>query len=108
MLSPGALAGIPAVPRFARFMHELVGFIERKRIAAMENPHAALLSERRAAASPLQGDALAFGLEGKSVSCFKAQLVTDLLGDHNAAGSVDGDGPMHDAIMEWHYTNVKW
>jgi hypothetical protein len=108
MLSPGAPAGIPAVPRFARITHDLVGLIERKRLAAMENPHAALLSERRAAAYPLQGDALAFGLEGKAVSGFKAQLVPDLLGNHNAPGFVDGDYRSHNANMKWHYANVKW
>jgi hypothetical protein len=108
MLSPGALAGTPAVPRFARFTYDLVGFIERKRFAAVENPHAALLSERCAAAYRPQGHALAFGLEGKGVSGFKAQLVPDLLGNDNAPGFVDCDSRSHNANMKWHYDNVKW
>jgi hypothetical protein len=92
MPSPGALADIPAVPLFARITHEPVGLIERKRLAAMENPHAALLLQRRAAAYRLQGDALAFGLEG----------------NNNTAGFVDGDSRGHNANMKWHYANVKW
>jgi hypothetical protein len=108
MLSPGAPADIPTVPLFARITHEPVGFIEQKRLAAMENPHAALLLQRRAAAYRLQGDALAFGLERKGVSGFKAQLVPDLLGNNNTAGFVDGDSRGHNANMKWHYANVKW
>jgi hypothetical protein len=95
MLSPGGPAGIPVVPPFARITYEPVGFIERKRLAATENPHPALLLQRRAATYRLQGDALAFGLEGKGVSGFKAQLVPDLLGNDNAAGFVDGDSRSH-------------
>jgi hypothetical protein len=108
MLSPGAPAGIPAVPLFARITYEPVGFIERKRLAATENPYSALLLQGRAATYRLQGDAPAFGLEGKGVSGFKTQLVPDLLGNDNAAGFVDGDRRIHNTIMKCHYANVKW
>src|SRR4051812_8223116 len=95
MLSLGPLARILTVPLFACVTHKPVGFIEQERLAAMENPHAALLLQRRAAVYRPQGDALAVGLEGEGVSGFKAQLVPDLLGNDNATGFVDSDGRMH-------------
>ena len=108
MLSPGAIARILAVPLFACITHELVDLIERKRLAAMKNPNAALLLQRRAAVYRPQGDTLAFGLEGKGVSGFKAQLVPDLLGNYNAASFVDSDCRTHNTIIRWLNAIVKW
>jgi hypothetical protein len=108
MLSPGALTGILTAPLFARIADKLVGFIERKRLAAMENPHAALLLQRRGAVGRPQGNTLAFRLEGKGVPGFKAQLIPDLLGNDNAASFIDGDYCIHNTIISWYYTNVKW
>ena len=108
MLSPGAVARILTVPLFACITHELVGLVERKRLAAMKNPNAALLLQRRAAVCRPQGYTLAFGLEGKGVSGFKAQLVPDLLGNNNAASFVDSDCRTHNTIIKWSNAIVKW
>jgi hypothetical protein len=68
-----------------------VGFIERKRFAAIENPHTALLLQRRAGAQGPQGKAAAFRLEGKPVTGVKAQRVAYLLGNDNPACLIDGN-----------------
>jgi hypothetical protein len=108
MLSPGAIARVLTVPLFACITHELVGLIERKRLAAMENPNAALLLQRRAAVCGPQGDTLTFGLEGKGVSGLKPQLIPDLLGNYNAASFVDSDCRTHNTIVKWFNAIVKW
>ena len=47
MPSPTALTGILAVPLLANIAHDLIGFVEREWLAAMKNPYAALLPQRR-------------------------------------------------------------
>jgi len=79
------------VALFADIVNEPVGFIERKRLAATENPYIAFLSQRRATMYGAQGNALAFRFEGKDVAGFKAQLVADDLRNDDTARFVDGN-----------------
>jgi hypothetical protein len=88
--------------------HYLIGVIERKRLSAVENPHAPFFLQGRIRVHGPQGNALAFGFKGKAVARFKTQLVADLLRNDNPAGLVDGYGRIHDTIVGWHYTIIKW
>jgi hypothetical protein len=91
MPSPAALTGILTVSLLANIAHELVGFIERKRLAAMKNPYTAFLLQRRASVNRPQHEALAFTLEGEGITRSETQLVADLLGNDDPAGFVDGN-----------------
>jgi hypothetical protein len=108
MPSPAALTGILTVSLLANIAHELVGFIERKRLAAMKNPYTAFLLQRRASVYRLQREALAFTLKGEGITCSETQLVADLLGNNDPACFVNGNGQSHDTIIQWNPTNMKW
>lgn len=84
------LAAILTVALSTRFTHDLIGFIERKRFAAAENPHAPLFLQGLTRMYRLQGKAFAVRFEGETVAGFKPQFFADLLRNDNPTGLIDG------------------
>ena len=68
MPSPAALTGILTVSLLANIAHNLIGFVEREWLAAMKNPYAALLPQRRTSVYRSQREMLAFALKDEAIT----------------------------------------
>ena len=80
----------------------------RKRLSAMEDPHAALLSQLRSTAHGTQSDPIVQAFELQLVAGGKLEFVPQRLRKHNSAEPVDGQFGSHVYHYMLEFGNIKW
>ena len=97
-----ALPGVPAVTLRPDVAERFLCCIGGQRLAGAEHPHAAFLLQGRGAAPGPQGHFVTLDREVESVAWREVHLVSEGLGQNNAARSIKGNLGVH----VYHYTVV--